>query len=101
MENPKLQSTRGQRISDRRDTAALLDRVGRLTLQRIIHMDKCKCGGEGWLCEQHPDRVWPHESASESDGQCAGPGMPCTCNPKGHIHKDFTVIWTAKDGYAN
>jgi hypothetical protein len=29
----------------------------------------CYCV-EGWICEQHPDRGWPHED-------CAGPGMPC------------------------
>ena len=25
------------------------------------------CAG-GWICEQHPDRPWPHE-------ECGGPGM--------------------------
>jgi hypothetical protein len=25
---------------------------------------------EGWICETHPDRPWPHDD-------CAGPGMPC------------------------
>jgi hypothetical protein len=65
-------------------------------------MDDCAiCKGEGWLCEQHPDRTWPHSSSTESDGRCAGPGMPCSCNPNGNVHKDFTVIWTAKDGYAH
>jgi hypothetical protein len=30
----------------------------------------------GWLCEQHPDRGWPHDD-------CAGPGMPCLiCQPR-------------------
>lgn len=23
----------------------------------------------GWVCEQHPDRPWPHDD-------CEGPGMP-------------------------
>ncbi len=64
-------------------------------------MGECKCGGEGWLCEQHPEREWPHASSAEADGRCAGPGMPCTCNPNGNVHKGFTVIMTAKDGYAN
>jgi hypothetical protein len=27
-----------------------------------------------WMCEQHPDRAWPHDV-------CAGPGEPCpVCN---------------------
>ena len=25
---------------------------------------------QGWVCEQHPNREWPHNA-------CAGPGMPC------------------------
>ena len=25
---------------------------------------------DGWVCEQHPGRGWPHDD-------CAGPGMPC------------------------
>ena len=25
-------------------------------------------GAGGWVCEQHPDREWPHDD-------CAGPGM--------------------------
>jgi hypothetical protein len=25
---------------------------------------------EGWICEAHPDRPWPHDD-------CAGPGTPC------------------------
>ena len=28
-----------------------------------------KCD-EGWICEAHPDRPWPHDD-------CAGPGIPC------------------------
>jgi Cysteine-rich CPCC len=29
---------------------------------------------DGWICEQHPERGWPHD-------ECAGPGMPCLiCN---------------------
>lgn len=34
------------------------------------------CGGEGWVCENHPDRPWP------SGCQCGGAGEPCRfCNP--------------------
>ena len=29
----------------------------------------CHCV-EGWICEAHPDRGWPHED-------CLGPGMNC------------------------
>jgi hypothetical protein len=28
-----------------------------------------KCA-DGWICEEHPDRPWPHDD-------CAGPGKPC------------------------
>jgi hypothetical protein len=29
---------------------------------------------EGWICEEHHDRGWPHDD-------CAGPGVPCPdCN---------------------
>jgi hypothetical protein len=29
----------------------------------------CTCD-EGWVCEAHPSKPWPH-------GDCAGPGQPC------------------------
>jgi hypothetical protein len=33
----------------------------------------CVCN-DGWICEEHPDRGWPHDD-------CAGPGVPCPiCN---------------------
>jgi hypothetical protein len=49
-------------------------------LPRISDIDDAdpdcpKCGGEGWVCEFHPNQVahqCPH---------CGGAGMPCTCNP--------------------
>lgn len=33
---------------------------------------KCvKCGDAmGWVCEEHPDKPWPHDG-------CGGAGMPC------------------------
>ena len=35
-----------------------------------------KCS-DGWICEQHPEKGWPHDD-------CAGPGMPCpSCQPSG------------------
>ena len=30
----------------------------------------CGTCDEGWICEAHPDRRWPHDD-------CAGPGIPC------------------------
>ncbi len=30
---------------------------------------KCKCD-DGWVCESHPNKPWPH-------GECGGAGMPC------------------------
>jgi len=35
-------------------------------------VNKFTCGkcDHGWICEEHPDRPWPHDD-------CAGPGMPC------------------------
>jgi hypothetical protein len=33
------------------------------------------CGGEGWVCEEHPDHPWGDEDC------CGAPGMPCLeCN---------------------
>jgi hypothetical protein len=32
-------------------------------------MALCWCN-EGWVCEEHPERPWPHEA-------CSGPGVPC------------------------
>ena len=56
--------------------------------------DCVACKGERWICEQHPAREWPHDD-------CAGPGMPCACNPRGEPHPGAAVIWTARDGYAH
>ena len=38
--------------------------------------DYCFKCDRGWVCEQHPDKQWPHD-------KCPGPGMPCSCIPKG------------------
>jgi len=35
-----------------------------------------RCQGTGWLCEEHSDRPFGHDG-------CAGPGVPCSCNPRG------------------
>ncbi len=39
------------------------------------YCDRCR-EGEGWICEQHPNKHFPHDD-------CIGPGMPCSsgCNP--------------------
>ncbi len=34
------------------------------------------CGGEGWVCEDHPEVPW-----LGGDGCCGAAGMPCECNP--------------------
>jgi hypothetical protein len=41
-------------------------------------MKKCEiCGGEGWVCENHPFIAW-----DDGDGcPCGGAGAPCRCNP--------------------
>ena len=35
-------------------------------------MPRLTCGkcDEGWICEEHPDRPWPHDN-------CSGRGVPC------------------------
>jgi hypothetical protein len=36
-------------------------------------MMPCRCD-DGWICEGHPDRGWPHDD-------CGCPGVPCpVCN---------------------
>jgi hypothetical protein len=41
----------------------------------------CKvCFGIGWVCENHPDRVWDEELGC----QC-GAGNPCVCNRSADI----------------
>lgn len=32
------------------------------------------CGGDGLVCEDHPDMPW-----FDGDGCCGGAGMPCSC----------------------
>ena len=33
------------------------------------------CGGWGWVCENHPGKVW------DLSGCECGAGMPCRCTP--------------------
>lgn len=52
----------------------------RCTVRRVTKpleaRDHKLCDGTGWLCEQHPRLAFGHDD-------CAGPGIPCTCNPLG------------------
>jgi hypothetical protein len=53
-----------------------------------------RCGGEGWICEAHPDLIWPH-------GDCAGPGQPCPlCNTRNppRIPRDWVSLASVDDG---
>lgn len=36
------------------------------------------CGGQGWVCENHPERPWAGVSTAANACEC-GPGMPCAC----------------------
>ena len=37
------------------------------------------CEGEGWVCENHPDKTWGQGGGA---GRCeCGAGMPCKCTP--------------------
>jgi hypothetical protein len=52
----------------------------RIRLLTRWEQQRCGCN-EGWICEQHSDRGWPHED-------CAGPGMPCPrCNPAANARR--------------
>lgn len=65
---------------------------------------KCAtCDSTGWVCENHNNRPW---DGSARDCGCGGAGEPCpVCNAEpGVFPRELagsTVIWTAKDGWAN
>jgi hypothetical protein len=43
-----------------------------------VHDFNCEvCAGEGWVCEDHPDKAW-----KVGDGCCGAAGDPCKCNSK-------------------
>jgi hypothetical protein len=42
------------------------------------------CDNTGWVCENHPDRLWRGNSQRADACDC-GAGMPCECNPCGGI----------------
>ena len=51
-------------------------------LRRISDLDHgdpgcATCGGEGWVCENHPEKAW----GMGLDCPCGGAGEPCKCNP--------------------
>jgi len=54
------------------------------------NMDCPICHGEGWVCEDHPDRAWGYGS-----GCCGGAGIPCACNP--HARVDFVEVFASTD----
>jgi hypothetical protein len=46
----------------------------------------CKiCFGLGWVCENHPDKVWDRDIGCE-----CGAGAPCECNAAGGIDQPDT-----------
>lgn len=42
----------------------------------------CLCEGTGWVCEEHPHLPFEHDDCTSKSGRCAGPGIPCRCNPR-------------------
>ncbi len=57
----------------------------------MVYCSRCR-EGEGWICEQHPNRHFPHDG-------CNGPGMPCVngCNPLDPVSKKPSCyVWLAQ-----
>jgi len=39
------------------------------------------CAGDGWVCENHPDKPWNGGDGDCGDGKpCGGAGQLCACN---------------------
>lgn len=38
---------------------------------------QCRRCNEGWVCEAHPNKPWPHGLSWPSWLRCGGAGMPC------------------------
>ena len=59
------------------------------------------CQGERWVCEQHPERPWPHLVQTLEQGpheDCAGPGDPCpACNPDAELPPGWVSIARVDD----
>ena len=47
-----------------------------------------KCAGDGWVCENHPNKVWP-------SGCSCGAGMPCECNLLTRNKKVYKEVYSA------
>lgn len=52
------------------------------------------CQGEGWVCEDHPDKAW-----DSGNGCCGAAGAPCVCNPEAKMPPGSTIIWDIERGY--
>jgi hypothetical protein len=38
------------------------------------------CGGDGWVCENHPGKAWEFAAVpAKYRCKCGGAGMPCRC----------------------
>lgn len=64
-------------------------------------MTDCRtCDGEGWVCEDHPDKPW-----GNGKNCCGGAGMPCRiCNPSDYstpprMPPGTTEIWHRDKGW--
>ena len=42
----------------------------RITDITALRRSDCPVCVNGWACEEHPEKPWPHD-------ECAGPGVPC------------------------
>lgn len=61
-------------------------------LIKTLEAGPCKfCGGDGWVCEVHPDKTMH---------RCCGfeIGMPCVCNPEASLPDDYVSIASTKPG---
>lgn len=44
------------------------------------------CGGDGWVCENHPDKPWEGADVpARFRCSCGGAGMPCRCTGTSYI----------------
>lgn len=63
------------------------------------------CGGEGWVCENHPEQHWNYGAGHiwrDSKGKvrrCDGAGMPCKCNTSNPPWKHREVLSGNPKGY--
>jgi hypothetical protein len=58
-----------------------------------LYTCECSCN-DGWRCEEHPDRGWPH-------GDCVGPAVPCpVCNAQSppRLPEDWVSIARINEG---